>query len=228
MESVQQLENVLQYTFIDRKLLEEALIHSSLIHNTYTTNHSEESKRSFDRLEFLGDRVLNLLIAEFLYQCFPEESEGDLAKRFTALVCFKTCAEVANEIHLSHFLKVAQGTTFNDLRILCDAIEAIIGAMYLDGGLIPCQRFIQKYWKHKIINSIHPPQDPKSLLQELVQASGKPLPIYEVVEKTGSEHAPIYTVSVQVEGYDLLLGNGNSKKTAEKEAAAKFLKTYSL
>lgn len=220
MKEFGDIQRYLGYCFKDLKLLEKALRHSSL---EPKFQHHHISERSFDRLEFLGDRVLNLFVAEILYKHFDTESEGDLAHRYTALVCYETCAEIAYKIGIDRFLEVANGTTFNDLRILCDALEAVLGAMYLDGGEVPCRRFVEQHWREKILCPVRPPEDSKSALQELAQARGKGLPIYTVEDKRGSEHAPTFVVSVKVDDYPVVRGTGQSKKAAEKMAAAKLL-----
>lgn len=212
-------QEILCYQFDDVEILESALIHSSIS----AKNVDGKQYRDFDRLEFLGDRVLNLLVAELLYKKFSDESEGDLANRYTALVRFETCATIANEIKLQQFLKVASKTNFDDMRVLCDALEAVIGAMYLDGGINPCKKFVKKHWLKKLESEIKPPSDPKSELQEFVQSKWKTLPVYDVIEKTGLEHMPLYRVSVQVDGIGVAVGMGSSKKEAEKEAAQKLL-----
>lgn len=221
------LQKILQYFFNEPSLLEAALVHSSLIHQKVKEVEvpPEMPERSFDRLEFLGDRVLNLLVAELLYRHFPQESEGDLAKRFSALVCYETCADVAISIRLPGFLYVAVGTSFKDLRILCDALEAVLGAMYLDGGLAPCREFVKAHWIKRLQQEV-PPKESKTYLQECTQALGKPIPVYELREKSGSEHEPHYIVAVLVEGFPPVLGHGSSKKTAEKDAAGKFVKQF--
>lgn len=220
MRNLREFQQNLGYRFRTPRLLEEALRHSSMIHKDSSLCVSE---RSFDRLEFLGDRVLNLLIAEILYKQFEAESEGDLAHRYTALVCYETCSEIAYEIGIDRFLEVASGTTFTDLRILCDALEAVLGAMYLDGGEAPCRQFVEQHWKEKILRPVRPPEDAKSALQELAQAEGKDLPLYTIESKSGSEHAPTFTVSVRVKGYPTTHGVGQSKKAAEKAAATALL-----
>lgn len=223
MKHLSEIQKSIGYTFQNLNLLQEALRHSSLIQKNPHHPLAQGSERSFDRLEFLGDRVLNLLIAETLYKQFENESEGDLAHRYTALVCYATCAEVAREVQIDRFLEVAAGTTFDDHRILCDALEAVLGAMYLDGGEAPCRRFVQAHWQEKILRPVRPPEDAKSALQELAQAEGKALPLYTVEGKSGTEHSPTFTVSVFVEGYPTIRRTGHSKKFAEKNAAAALL-----
>ena len=213
---LQIFQESLGYFFGDKHLLQGALRHSS-----FPTKG--KSKHCFDRLEFLGDRVLNMLIAQRLYVLFPDESEGDLSHRYTALVCYETCAEVAHSLGLASFMEVAPGTTFGDLRILGDALEALLGAMFLDGGLEPCQVFVERHWSERLLAPMTPPQDAKSALQEKVQALGRSLPTYDVIEKSGSEHEPLYTVRVVVEGVGSALGRGSSKKMAEKDAAQHLL-----
>lgn len=215
---LQEFQELLGYYFDDEETLRQALTHSSLSQIKDGTVY-----RSFDRLEFLGDRVLNLLVAELLYKEFQKESEGDLAHRYAGLVCFETCSLVAVEINLPQFLMVAPKTNLDDQRILCDALESILGAMFLDGGISPCRRFVRKHWKNRVKESVKPPEDPKSELQEWVQSKWKILPFYRVIEKSGTEHSPLFQVSVQVEGIGTAIGSGSSKKNAEKEAAQKLL-----
>jgi ribonuclease-3 len=218
MRDLSQLQAELGYAFQNKKLIECALRHSSVMKKV-----GKSVDRSFDRLEFLGDRVLNLAVAEFLYRKFDNESEGDLAHRYAALVCFETCADIARKVHIDKYLEVAAGTFFDDLRILCDALEAVIGAMYLDGGYEPCQMFIEKNWHDLFFSAVAPPTDPKSTLQELVQSRGGQLPEYVVLEKTGNDHNPMFTVSVHASGWPHVTGIGQSKKSAEKDAASKLL-----
>ncbi|MDR1208505.1 MAG: ribonuclease III [Holosporales bacterium] len=219
MKNFQQIQLNIGYTFKDISLLARALQHSSI-----TKKVGNKVDRSFDRLEFLGDRVLNLVIAEFLYKHFDAESEGDLAHRYSALVCYETCADIAYKLQIDKYLEVAAGTSFEDLRILCDALEAIIGAIYLDGGYAPCQAFIEMEWRDLFFSSVAPPSDPKSVLQELIQSQGGALPEYTVVSKVGTEHSPTFTVSVYAPGWAPVIGAGQSKKAAEKEAASNLLK----
>ncbi|MDR0631103.1 MAG: ribonuclease III [Holosporales bacterium] len=218
MKNIQALQLNLKYTFRDTSLLVRALRHSSVAPKV-----GNQVDRSFDRLEFLGDRVLNLIVAEFLYKHFDKESEGDLAHRYSALVCSQTCADVARRVKIDEYLDVATGTSFDDLRILCDALEAVVAAMYLDGGYEPCKTFVERNWRDLFFSSIEPPSDPKSVLQELIQSKGCPLPEYVVMNKAGSDHSPTFTVSVTVPGWAPVTGVGQSKKAAEKEAASKLL-----
>jgi ribonuclease-3 len=220
MKVSKSFQNYVGYAFRDASLLTEALRHSSL--------HSTKSpeKRHFDRLEFLGDRVLNLCIAEWLYAKFDQEPEGDLAHRHAFLVQAETCACVARNIHLEKELHVASGTDLTDYRVLGDAVEALIGAIYLDGGLIPSQDFVRKYWNPFIQSNAPPPRDPKSKLQEWAQEKWKEPPIYEMISKQGTEHRPVYKVRVKVAHLGPISGEGVSKKDAEKNAALSFLKKF--
>ncbi|MDR2464261.1 MAG: ribonuclease III [Holosporales bacterium] len=219
MDLVKIQENI-GYKFRNKSLLIMALCHSSVAKKDRSTGFYE---RGFDRLEFLGDRVLNMSIAELLYTAFPTEDEGSLSKRYIALVCFETCARVAININLEEFLEVAKGTSLEELRILCDALEALLGAMYLDNGLHVCQEFVKNNWSQFLFQPIAPPQDPKSKLQELVQSKGYALPEYTVLKKDGQDHSPSYTVAVRVKGQPNIIGIGQSKKAAEKNAATKML-----
>jgi ribonuclease-3 len=217
---LRKIQKNIGYKFKDESLLIRALRHSSVIKKNPATGYSE---RDFDRLEFLGDRVLNVLVAELLYTTFPTEDEGSLSKRYIALVCYETCASVATSIKLEEFLEVAKGTSLEEMRILCDALEALLGAMYLDEGLHVCQKFVKDNWEQFILQPLSPPQDPKSKLQELAQAKGCALPEYTVLKKDGNEHSPSYTVSVTVKGWKHVTGVGQSKKAAEKNAATNLL-----
>ncbi|MDR0632942.1 MAG: ribonuclease III [Holosporales bacterium] len=218
MSKVSRFQEILGHRFSDEALLRAALVHSSVA--------CGDRKREFDRLEFLGDRIINLLIAECLYKKFPAEHEGALAHRYSKLVCFEICAEVAEDIGLPAVLDVAAKTNFCDMRVLCDALEAVVGAMYLDGGLQVCKDFVEKHWKAMLEDcSSPPPCDPKSELQEFAQSKWKTLPVYDVVDRTGADHAPLYKVTVRIVGVEMAtdVGVGRSKKVAEKDAARNLL-----
>lgn len=193
-------------------LLAEALTHGS------TAGDS-----SYERLEFLGDRVLGLLVAEMLYEHFKDEPEGALSKRFAALVQRDTLADVARAIGLGADLHLspseAQAGGRNNAAILSDALEAVIGALYLDGGLDVAKAFVERNWRPLLASSIKPPQDAKTALQEWAQARGLALPHYREVGRSGPAHDPIFSVEVSVVGQAPVTAEGRSKRQAEQAAA---------
>jgi len=199
----------------DVRLFELALTHSSI------------GRESYERLEFLGDRVLGLTIAHALYERYPNEPEGNLSKRFNGLVDRSTCAENGREIGLPALIRLGKqaredGANQSD-NIVGDVIEALIGALLLDGGMETAQAFILKLWEPDLSNQRRAPQHPKSALQELAAAKGVKAPAYEVVSRTGAHHAPEFTVRVAVGSLGEATANGTSKQEAETAAAAALL-----
>ena len=210
--ALQDLQTRLDYQFQDLELLIKALTHSSTGHN-----------KNYERLEFLGDRVLGLVIAQMLFETFPKDSEGDLAKRHSALVQGSTLADIALEQQVGHALILSQaeresGGAENE-NILADVMESMLAALYLDGGLEPVQRAIKTWWGDRINTLQEPPQDPKTALQEWVQARGQDLPVYDIIDRQGPDHAPIFTIEVRVDGDVSVSAQGASRRSAEKEAA---------
>jgi len=216
MKSLDHFEEKIGYQFQKKALLKGALTHSSVRH----------SGNMFERLEFLGDRVLGVVIAQFLYEQFEREPEGDLAKRLAVLVSKDTCDKVGHLIALPQVLKLS-GDRSGNSAILADAVEALIGAIYLDGGLDPCRKFIIQNWERFVRESSSPPKDAKTTLQEWAQSCGFPVPVYTLVETTGPDHAPLFRVEVSVQGQPSCSGEGNSKRVAEQMAAAKLLTSVS-
>jgi ribonuclease-3 len=207
------LQKKLGHQFADPSLLERALTHSSL-----------GGDSNNERLEFLGDRVLGLVIAELLCKMYPQDSEGDLAKRHAALVQGKILTRLAREIDFGAAIQLSDaersaGGSNND-NILADGLEAVIGAIYLDGGLAPCRSVICALWQDSVKNMTQPPQDPKTALQEWAQGRGLPLPEYELVGREGPDHAPKFRIRVCVTNYPPATAAGASRRKAEKEAAA--------
>jgi ribonuclease-3 len=201
----------------DIGLFELALTHSSVA-----------GAASYERLEFLGDRVLGLVIARALYDRYPNEPEGNLSKRYNALVDRETCAENGREIGLPRLIRLGRqaredGASQSD-NVVGDVIEALIGALFLDGGLEVAERFILKMWKPDLETQRRAPQHPKSALQELAAARQVKTPVYEVVARTGAHHAPRFTVRVEVPTLGEATAEGASKQEAETEAAAALLK----
>jgi ribonuclease-3 len=203
----------LGYHFSDFDLLQRALTHSS------------KGTDNYERLEFLGDRVLGLVIADIVYKTFQHESEGGMAKRHSALACTETLAEVATTIGLQDVVILSDAERsaggMKQENLLADSMEAIIGAIYLDRGLKTCHDVIAGLWGEKIHILKEPPIDSKTGLQEWAQARKLPVPKYEIINREGPDHAPVFHISVTVEGFDPQTAAGSSRRVAEKEAARK-------
>jgi ribonuclease-3 len=217
-DPLENLQSKLGYHFKNPKWATKALTHSS------TGN-----AKNYERLEFVGDRVLGLVMAEVLFTTFPDESEGGLAKRHSALVQGRTLADIAQEINLGEdvILSAAEreaGGAENE-NILADVMEALFAALYLDGGLEAVKEIIIKLWGDRVQTLKKAPQDPKTALQEWVQARGLPLPEYDVVNRQGPDHQPVFTVQVDVVGYAPVHAEGSSRRQAEKAAAKAMLST---
>jgi len=215
------LERRLGHDFADPALLERALTHSSVGDGAKKVSDNE-------RLEFIGDRVLGLLAAERLADLYPTSSEGDLAPRLNALVSRKTCALVARGVDLGPALRLSPAETKAGGRdkdsILAGACEAIMAALYQDGGLDAARAVFLDLWAGPIEELGLPrPLDSKTQLQEWAQGQGKPLPAYAVVERKGPDHAPVFTVEVAVQGLDAARAEGRSRQDAEKAAAQALL-----
>lgn len=208
-----------RHTFRDPGLLYEALTHGSA---------GDEHGHNYERLEFLGDRVLSLVVAELLYRQFPDEAEGMLARRYTALVRREALAEVATEIGLGAHLVLSRGEDDSGGRdnpsLLADVCEAVIAALYLDGGLPVVEDFIRRYWTPMMSRSLKPPVDAKTALQEWLQGRGRPLPVYRIVDRTGPDHAPEFTIEVAAGSGKSAVGTGASRRVAEQNAATALLK----
>lgn len=191
------------------------------------THRGVDAVLNNQRLEFLGDRVLGLVIADMLYAAFPGEREGDMAKRHAALVCGDALVEVATQIRLRDQLILADGEEHSGGRDnasnLEDACEALIGALYLDGGLEAAESFIRKYWQPLLAREVTPPKDAKTALQEWAQGQGLPLPDYAELSRSGPAHAPEFEIRVRVEGYPSAQGSGHSKRDAQQAAAQALL-----
>jgi ribonuclease-3 len=214
------LAETLGHRFARPDLLESALVHPSAA-------KAPAGAVQFQRLEFLGDRVLGVVIADLLLKRFPREPEGSLARRYAALVNRDALVDVAREVGLGPHLRLGKSEEEAGGRdaptILADACEAVIGALYLDGGLPAAARFIERAWERLIRVAAKPPQDPKTALQEWAQGAGRPLPVYRTLSIEGPSHAPIFTIEVEVEGFPPVVGRGSSKRAAEQDAAAALL-----
>jgi ribonuclease-3 len=208
------LAEALGHDFARPELLAEALTHPSA---------RRGARRGYERLEFLGDRVLGLIIAERLWRGFPEEDEGALTRRHTGLVRRETLTEVARKIGLGQHILLAlgeQATGRANPSVLADVCEAVIAALYLDGGLVAAQRFVERWWEPRLAKLGAPPHDPKTALQEWAQARGRALPVYRTVAAEGPAHRRTFTVTVTVDGLAPATASGSSKRAAETAAAA--------
>ena len=217
------LETILGHTFARADLLREAITHRSAVR----VRGRGRSRGSNERMEFIGDRVLGLLIAEWLAERYPEEQEGDLGRRLALLVSQPVLAEVAEAIGLGEALSVAPGEAKAGVRrratVLADALEAALGALYLDGGLELARAFVRRAWGDVMNRQEEPPKDPKTRLQEWVQARSLGLPEYIVVSRVGPPHAPEFLVTVAAGGFTGT-GTAGSKRAAEQHAARELLR----
>jgi ribonuclease-3 len=193
-------------------------------------SHASLSGASNERLEFLGDRVLGLTIADLLYRDFPKQEEGGMAVRLNALVRRETCARVAEAAGLGEHLVMASSESGSGGRqkqaILAGACEAVIAAIYLDGGLEPARGFIERYWQQPIAALSPDMRDAKTALQEWSQSSAraaKAQPVYALTSREGPDHAPVFTVEVTLPGEEPQRGEGSSKRDAEQDAARRML-----
>jgi ribonuclease-3 len=215
------LQKGLGYHFKNITLLKEALTHPSL---------SKRSKNfSYQRCEFLGDRVLGLAIAHFLYETYPKEKEGFLAKQQAYLVAGETLSKVAKDLFLYDFILMSPGEEKTGGRenpsILADVCEAVLGAVYLEAGFPIVYAIIKKFWEPYLDHKFEGyGDDPKSSLQQWAQQRGKPIPNYKVIGSEGPDHAPLFYVELSIEGKEPVKGTGSSKRLAERDAAINFLK----
>lgn len=221
--AVAALERRIGHQFADRELLLVALTHASAIGIA-----TAPVKTSYQRLEFLGDRVLALIVADMLFKAFPRAAEGELAQRLTGLVRNETCAEVAVALDLGHAIRLGGGEAQSGGRrkaaILGDVCEAVIGALYLDGGIETARQFIAGNWGKRMLDWQEPPRDAKTTLQEWAQARGLPTPAYKIVGRTGPDHAPEFSIEVVVDSFEPARGKGRSRRDAEQAAAADLLR----
>jgi len=216
---LKRLQTQLGYAFKDEGLLRRALTHASA--STRTSN---------ERLEFLGDRVLGLAVADKLFQLYPDDPEGALALKYNALARGEACAAAAEAAGLSAYLVLAAAEEVNGGRrkaaILAGACEAVIAALYLDGGYAAAHAFVERYWQEAFATLGHDMRDPKTTLQEWAQSSARSLrgaPVYRLVKREGPDHAPHFAVEVTVAGEGSEIGEGRSKREAEQAAARAML-----
>ena len=215
-----ELEIILDYNFKNSDLLKQSLIHKSF--DNFNNN---------EKLEFLGDRVLGLIISKKLIEIYPEEKEGIIDKKFANLVNKKTCSNIAKKLNIKKFMFL--GPSHKSLersadKIMSDCLEALIGAIYLDGGLKSAERFVFNFWKKYLENSILPLIDAKTQLQEHSLKKFKELPRYTFYKKTGPQHKPIFKTDVQIPNSKKIIGTGTSKKNAQQNAASKLLRSLKI
>ena len=216
---IENLETILGYKYKNISLLKQALMHSSI---------SSDVDKNYERLEFLGDRVLGLTIAALLYKIFPHEPEGSLSQRHTALVCKETVAMIAKRLELDKYMTVANEEIRENENVLCDVCEAVIGSIYIDSDCDRAIEFVNVHWKDLIDKNMAPPKDAKTTLQEFVQKHDDgALPVYEYLSPTGASHNPTFNVRVTAMG-QTATGCGASKKAASIAAAAELLKKLAI
>ena len=216
------LEASIGHVFVNGELLTRALTHISALPGT------PASGPHYQRMEFLGDRVLGLVIADLLYRTFPDEDEGALSRRLADLVRKESCAEVSEAWGVSPYIRLGTGEKQSGLRkktaLLGDVCEAIIAAVYLDAGLEAARALIERSFGPRLAAGHRSRRDAKSALQEWAMGKGLVIPLYREVRRTGPDHAPVFVIAAEIPGFEPAEGEGTSKKTAEHAAAAAFLR----
>ena len=220
VDKIKDLEKTIKYSFKNTVLLERALTHKSF-----------DNANNNEKLEFLGDRVLGLVISQKLLEKFPHEKEGIIDKKFANLVNKKTCSLIARKLNLKKFLFL--GSSHKNLersaeKIISDSLEAIVGSIYLDGGLKSAQKFILKFWEIYLDKSIITLVDSKTQLQEYSLKKFKELPKYIFHKKTGPQHKPLFKTDVNIPNSKKISGTGSSKKKAQQNAASKLLRILKI
>lgn len=217
---VEELEARIGHTFKDKSLLKWALTHVSAV-------SASKRNTTYERLEFLGDRVLGLAIAELLFEKFPKAEEGEMSRRFADLVRKETCANVARQWGVGPHLYLGPSEIRSGGRdktaILGDACEALIAAVFLDAGYDEARAFVFGGFADLVVESLPPVVDPKSILQEWAQGRGMPAPLYHEVSRSGPDHKPEFIISVEITGFDRCQAHGSSKRSAEQSAAQAFM-----
>ncbi len=219
-KSLKELEEILEYNFKDKGLLNRALTHKSY-----------NNEKNNEKLEFLGDRVLGLVISKKLLDIYPNEKEGIIDKKFANLVNKKTCVHIAKKLNLKKYLYL--GSSHKNLersneKIVSDCLEALVGAIFLDGGLRLSEKFILKFWQTYISQSVVTLIDSKTKLQEYSLKKFKKLPKYTFFKKTGPQHKPLFKTEVEIPESKKIIGIGSSKKNAQQNAAAKLIKILNI
>ncbi|MEX0583490.1 MAG: ribonuclease III [Sneathiella sp.] len=223
-KNLEELPALVGHEFKDISLLEAAVTHSSLIKG----KGRKAAQEDYDRLEFLGDRVLGLIISEELFRRFENAEAGQLSRRYNAQVRRETLAEIGVEMGLQDYIRMAADLVAAGGRdnpaILSDVMESVIAAIYLDGGIKAARKFIKSKWWPRFDHKDASQKDAKSALQEWLAKMGRPLPLYSVIEETGPDHDRHFKVMVDVPDYTPAIGSGSSKRAAEQKAAARMLK----
>ncbi len=217
---VKSIEDNIKINFLNKKLLLQSLTHKSF-----------NEKYNNEKLEFLGDRVIGLVIAKKLLSLYPNESEGIIDKKFSFLVNKKTCSQIGRQLNIKNFIKTGnslKNLRENDEKILSDCCESIIGALYLDQGYDVVEKFILRKWNNFLKKSNITRIDPKTRLQEFSLKRFKKLPIYKSFKPTGPNHSPVFKVQVNISNSKKYFGQGKSKKLAEQNAASKLVKSLKI
>ena len=219
-KNLKELQNIMGYNFKNQNLLELSLTHKS--YDNFNNN---------EKLEFLGDRVLGLIISKKLLEIYPSEKEGIIDKKFANLVNKKTCSIIAKKMNINKFMLL--GPSHKSLqrsadKILSDSLEALIGAIYLDSNIKSVEEFILKFWKKYLDESSVTLIDSKTLLQEYSLKKYKELPKYTFYKKIGPQHRPIFKTDVQIPNSKKIIGSGTSKKNAQQNAASKLLRSLEI
>lgn len=220
MKNIAKLEKNLNIKFKNKSLLKEALTHKSA-----------DQKINNEKLEFLGDRVIGLILSKKLYDLYPNETEGVLDKRFANLVNKKTCCDIAWSIGIQNYIILGNNKkkiSKKDEKILSDSCEALIGSIYIDFGYMFVENFVLKIWKNKILKSNTTILDSKTKLQEYSLKNFKKLPIYKLINSSGPRHSPTYNIAVSIPGSKQFAGQGNSKQEAQQNGASKLLKSKNI
>lgn len=220
-ETETEVEGRIGYDFTDKALLERALTHISAL------NAPQSRAGSYQRLEFLGDHVLGLVVSAMLFRAFPSADEGELSRRLADLVRKETCADVALAMDLGSAMRLGSSEIHGGGRrrvaILADVCEALIGAVFVDGGYPAAVALIERFWQERMLKPARPLRDPKTVLQEWVQGRGMPAPSYREIARSGPDHDPEFRVAVEIQDREPTDGVGRSKRAAEQAAAAAML-----
>jgi ribonuclease-3 len=218
VRSAEKFAELTGYRFKDDELLMDAITHSS---------HNSSGRKDYERLEFLGDRILGMVVAEQLYKRYPQADEGMMARQFTYLVRKGTCTLVAKDMGLSELMRAGRSMegkqTRSSNRMLGDACEAVLAAIYFDSGFAAVRKFILRYWKPYLDKASAAPRDPKTRLQEWALAKGLALPQYKEISREGPDHEPMFIIEVSVPGYEPVRGQATSKRRGEQLAAETFI-----
>lgn len=220
---VDQIAKITGHRFENAFRLERALTHASYV----AKRSGKLAPQNYERLEFLGDRVLGLCVAELLFLSFPNADEGEMSVRLNALVNANTLAEIADETGITERIRaggaLTQTVIKQQINIRADVMEALIAALYLDGGMEVARHFIVHYWSKRAKAKTAGRRDAKTVLQEWAQHSVDQLPFYEVIERSGPDHQPVFKVQLTIKNSAPITGSGNSKRNAERAAAEEFL-----